>query len=117
MGLRYAIAVLGAHLCLPLAFRAIGVPTGMRPSTLLLGQGGDEFAAEVGDVWDHPTPDQVRSNREKLEQVFAGLLGCDINRSPSSTGVPMGVVRDSREDGRWVASAAFEWAHASWDNV
>jgi hypothetical protein len=37
----------------------IGVPTGMRPSTLLLGQGGDEFAAEVGDVRDHTAPDHV----------------------------------------------------------
>jgi len=47
----------------------------MRPSTLLLGQGGDEFAAEGGDVWDHPAPDQVRSGRKTPEQVIAGLLG------------------------------------------
>ena len=86
---------------------------GLRPLSLLLGQGGDEFAAEVGDVGDHATPDQVRGNRKKLEQVFAGLLGWDINRSPSLTGVLMGVVRDPREDGSWVASTAFEWAHAS----
>ena len=72
---------------------------------------------QKSDVWDHPAPYQVRGDREKLEQVFAGLLGWDINRSPSSTGVLMGVVRDPREDGRWVASTAFEWAHASWDNV
>jgi hypothetical protein len=89
----------------------------VRPLSLLLGQGGDEFAAEVGDVGDHAAPDQVRGNREKLEQVFAGLLGWDINRSPSSTGVLMGVVRDPQEDGRWVASTAFGWAHASWDNA
>ena len=50
---------------LPLAFRSIGVPTGMRPSTLLLGQSGDEFAAEGGDVWDHTAPDQVGDVREK----------------------------------------------------
>jgi hypothetical protein len=36
----------------------------MRPSTLLLGQGGYEFAAERGDVWDHAAPDQVGSGRE-----------------------------------------------------
>src|SRR5215212_203950 len=74
---------------------------------LPLGQGGDEFAAEVGNVGDHAAPDQVRSDREKLEQVFAGLLGWDINRSPLSIGVLMGVVRDQRGDGRWVAYTAF----------
>jgi hypothetical protein len=50
--------------------------TGVRPSTLLLAQGGDELAAEVGDVGDHAAPDPVGSGREPLEQVFAGLLGC-----------------------------------------
>jgi hypothetical protein len=54
---------------LPLAILSIGVPPGVRPSTLPLGQGGDEFAAEVGDVWDHPVPDQVGSGRETLKYV------------------------------------------------
>jgi hypothetical protein len=52
-----------------------------------------------------------------LEQVFAGLLGWDMNMSPSSIGVLMGVVRDPRGDGRWVASTAFRQAHASWSNA
>ena len=42
---------------------------------LLLGKGGDELATDVGDVWDQAAPYRVRGNREKLEQVFAGLLG------------------------------------------
>src|SRR5918993_2330624 len=74
-------------------------------------------AAEDGDVGDHAAPDQVKGARETLEQVFAGLLGWDMNRSPSSTGVLMGVVRDPRGDGIWVASTAFRSAHASWDNA
>jgi hypothetical protein len=41
----------------PLSLHLIGV----RPLSLLLGQGGDEFAAEVGD---HAAPDQVRDGRE-----------------------------------------------------
>jgi hypothetical protein len=85
-------------------------------SFLLLGQGGYELAAEGGDVGANAAPDQIGSSRRTLEQVFAGLLGWDINRSPSSTGVLMGVVRDPREDGRWVASTAFEWAHTNRDN-
>jgi hypothetical protein len=43
-------------------------------TTQTLREGGDEFAAEVGDVWDHAAPNQVRGNRAKLEQVCAGLL-------------------------------------------
>jgi hypothetical protein len=35
------------------------VSTGLRPSSLLLVQGGDEFAAEVGDIGDHAAPDQA----------------------------------------------------------
>jgi hypothetical protein len=41
----------------------------MRPSTLLLGQGGNEFAAEGGDVWDHPAPEPVAGARETLKYV------------------------------------------------
>jgi hypothetical protein len=77
---------------------------GASPSSLFLGKGGHELAAEVGDVWDHAAPYQVRGDPEKLEQVFAGLLGRDMIRSPSSIGVLMGVVREPRGDegeGRW----------------
>ena len=47
----------------------IGVPTGVSPSSLLLSQGGDEFAAEVGDVGDDAAPDQVGDGRETLKDV------------------------------------------------
>jgi hypothetical protein len=75
----------------PLPHHLIGVRAGVPTLSLLLGDGGDEFAAEDGDVGDHAAPDQVRDNREKLEQVLAGLLGWDMNRFPSSTGVLAGV--------------------------
>jgi hypothetical protein len=41
----------------PLSFRSIGVSTCVRSSSLLIGEGCNEFAAEVGDVWDHAAPD------------------------------------------------------------
>jgi hypothetical protein len=89
-----AIVVADTSICLPLTKRNtahrtkhksssptrfssrpyIGVSAGVRPSSLLLGQGSDEFAAELGDVGDHAAPDRVGSGRETLEQVFAGLL-------------------------------------------
>jgi hypothetical protein len=47
----------------------------MRPLSLLLGQGGDEFAAEVGDVGDHAAPDRVESGRETTGYVSDDLLG------------------------------------------
>ena len=94
----------------------IGASIGVSPSSLFLDTGGHELAAEVGDARDHAAPYQVRGNREKLEQAFARLLGWDMNRSPSSIDVLIGVVRDPREDGSWVASTAFRSAHASWDN-
>jgi hypothetical protein len=83
------------------------------PSSLFLGNGGHELAAEGRHVCDHAAPYPVRGYREKLGQVFAGHLGRDMNRSPSSTGVLMGVVRDARGDGRRVGSTAFKWVHAS----
>ena len=36
----------------------------VRPSPLLLGQGGDEFAAEVRDVGDHAAPDRVGCDKQ-----------------------------------------------------
>ena len=42
-------------------------------SYLLPGQGGDEFAAEVGDVWDHLAPDQVGVDRETLKYIPKGF--------------------------------------------
>ena len=47
----------------------------MSPSSLLLSQGGDEFAAEVGDVGDHAAPDRVESRRETTGYVSDDLLG------------------------------------------
>jgi hypothetical protein len=85
-------------------YHYIGASIGVSPSSLFLGKGGHELAAELGDVWDHAAPYQVRGDPEKLEQVFAGLLGRDMIRSPSSIGVLMGVVREPRGDegeGRW----------------
>jgi hypothetical protein len=43
----------------PSTIRSIGVPAGVRPLSLLLGQGGDELAAEVGGIGDHTAPEQV----------------------------------------------------------
>jgi len=37
----------------PLAFRSIGVSTGVRPFSLLVDQGGDELTAEGWDLRDH----------------------------------------------------------------
>jgi len=37
-----------------LAYQLVCVPS------LLLGDSGDELAAAVGDVWDHPAPDRVK---------------------------------------------------------
>jgi hypothetical protein len=56
-------------------YRSIGVPTGVRISSLLLGQRRDEFAAEVGDVRDHAAPDQVWGLRETTGYVSDDLLG------------------------------------------
>src|SRR5215210_8085082 len=53
----------------------VGVPTGVRLPFLLLGQGGDEFAAEVGDVGDHAAPDQVAlAERRLVHPGRAGVL-------------------------------------------
>ena len=49
-------------------------PLVYRPLPLPFGQGGDEFAAEVGDVWDHPASDQVGSDRETVDYVFHSHL-------------------------------------------
>ena len=42
---------------------------------LPLDQGGDEFAAEVGDVRDNAAPDQVGGGRETTGYVSDDLLG------------------------------------------
>ena len=60
---------------LPSGLLPIGVSIGVRPSSLLLGQGCDEFAAELRDVWDHTAPDQLRGDREMLGSSPRGLLG------------------------------------------
>jgi hypothetical protein len=53
----------------------IGVSAGVRASSLLLGQDGDEFAAEVGDVGDHTAPDQVKRGLGTSDHVSESLLG------------------------------------------
>jgi len=54
----------------------IGVSAGVRPSSLLLGQGCDEFAAEVRDVGDDAAPDQVAlAERRLVHPGHAGVLG------------------------------------------
>ena len=37
-----------------------------RQAPVLFGQGGHEFAAEVGDAWDHAAPDQVALAERRL---------------------------------------------------
>ena len=64
-----------------------------RPLSLLLGDGGDEFAAEVGDVGDHAAPDQVRGDREASEYVSEGLLGHGPKYLLFPAGVLTGVAR------------------------
>jgi hypothetical protein len=48
---------------------SINVLAGVRAPSLLLGQSGDELAAEVGDVGDQASPNQVRDGRETLKYV------------------------------------------------
>jgi hypothetical protein len=50
-----------------------------------------------------------------LEQVFAGLIGWDMNKSPSSIGVAHGCGAGPASSGP--IATAFRWAHASWDNT
>jgi hypothetical protein len=65
---------------------------------LLLGQGGDEFAAEVGDVGDHAAPDQVGNDRDPSEHVFDGRLEWDMSGFLPLAGVLTGVAREAREE-------------------
>jgi hypothetical protein len=77
----------------PLSVHLIGV----RPLSLLLGQGSNEFAAEVGDVGDHAAPDRVGSGQETQECVSDGHLGGSRKTSHFPAGVLAGVARDTRE--------------------
>jgi hypothetical protein len=43
------------------------------PPALPFGDGGDEFAAEVGDVGDDAAPDEVEGGRETLNYVYAAF--------------------------------------------
>ena len=47
-------------------YHYIGASIGVSPSPLFLDKGGDEIAAEVGNVWDHAAPYQVRGNFYRL---------------------------------------------------
>ncbi len=46
---------------LRLSYPSIGVFAGVSALPLFFGQGGDEFAAEIGDVGDHTAPDRVNT--------------------------------------------------------
>jgi hypothetical protein len=66
------------------------------PSPLLLGQGGDELAAEGGDVGDDAAPDQVKGDAQTSRTCIRGSSrGMQIG-SPFLTGVLTGVVRTAR---------------------
>jgi hypothetical protein len=97
----------------------IGVSTGVRSSSLLIAEGGDELAAEGGDVWDHAAPDQVGSDRDLSEYASNGPLHRARACLPPPVGVFAGVNREVREKlaSRRVAPTAFKLAHASWDNA
>src|SRR5215208_3450536 len=41
--------------------------------SLFLGKGGHELAAEVGDVWDHAAPYQVKRVLRRLQPVAEGF--------------------------------------------
>ena len=68
----------------------------MRTFSLLLGQGGDELAAEIGDVGDDAAPDQVKGGVQASRTCIRGpSRGMQLG-SPFLTGVLMGVVRTVR---------------------
>jgi hypothetical protein len=46
----------------------------------LIGEGGDEFAAEVGDVWDNAAADQVGRKLGTPEPVPEGALSLSVCR-------------------------------------
>jgi hypothetical protein len=61
------------------------------PSALLVGQGGHEFTAEVGNVGDHPAPDQVNMGYGYPEHVSEGHPQVASNGSPPLVGVFTGM--------------------------
>jgi hypothetical protein len=67
-------------------------------------------------LWQH-NPRPGGSWPRYLRMRLRSLPEWGMNRSPSSIGVLIGVVRGPRGDGRGVAPTAFEWAYASWDNA
>jgi hypothetical protein len=69
----------------------IGVSIGVLPLTLLLGQGGDEFAAEIGDVGDHTAPDRVGGLREGGRTSSTGFSSGSFWIAPPAAGVVAGV--------------------------
>ena len=62
---RSAVAPIPTFVC-PLVYR---------PLPPILGQGGAEFAAEIGEIGEIAVPDQVRSGRETLKYVSEIPLG------------------------------------------
>src|SRR5829696_6515260 len=78
---------------------SIGVPTGVRLSSLLFGQGGDELAAEVRDVWDHPAPDQVTlAERRLVHPGRAGVLQVVFNDERASSAGPFYYASRDRDE-------------------
>jgi hypothetical protein len=84
-------------------------------SSLILGQGDDEFAAEVGDVGDHAAPDRVERG-ERRRDTSPTISWAAWKGPYPSAGVGAGMGRQMAT-GSGVASTAFEWVHASWDNA
>src|SRR5919106_6924067 len=81
----------------------------------LLSQGGDELAAEVGDVGDHAAPDRVESGRETTGYVSNDRLGgLEWPQAFGWCGCWYGTPDG---DWKWGRLTAFEWVHARWDNA
>ena len=83
----------------------------------LLGERGDELAAEGRDVRDHAAPDRVGGGRETLVYVSEGLLERPRIAPPPPAGVLMGValsLRGGAGRGRspppFRSAAAADWA-------
>src|SRR5215218_5895104 len=77
----------------------IGVPTGVGPSPLLLGQGGDELAAEGGNVGDDAAPDQVSFAEGGLvDPSRAGVLEVAFDTQGSRRAGPLDYAGGDRDE-------------------
>jgi hypothetical protein len=82
---------------MPLPYRFAGVSTGVRPSSLLLGQGGYELAAEVGDVGNDAAPDRVGSGLATSAYILRRVSQEAEDIRPAPAGVLTGVVQTPEE--------------------